>query len=187
MPSDGRNCKLDVDSILLNLASFEWSESCSPSDHATSKSSSFVPDRLSGVDMPPVLKVPPSLPVHNVEAYMAGYFLRKANMRECLTCSSQLIYDIPPNTDLYAFLRAKAYKEFNTPTPVYSQQPFFFQLVEQWESKFSIVFKAVLHTSQLIYDIPPNTDLYAFLRAKAYKEFNTPTPVYSQQPFFSIG
>ena len=81
MPSDGSNCKLEVDSILLNLASFEWSESCSPSDHATSKSYNFVPDRLCGVDMPSVLKAPPSLPVHNVEAYMAGYLLRKANMR----------------------------------------------------------------------------------------------------------
>ena len=155
MPSDGSNCKLDADSILLNLASFESSESCSPSDHATSKSSNFVPDRLSGVDMLPVLKAPPSLPVQNVEAYMAGYLLRKANMRECSTCSSQLIYDIPPNTDLYAFLRAKAYKESNT--LVYPTEPFV-QLVEQWESKFSIVFEAVLHMTGVHRRLCKNAD-----------------------------
>ena len=132
MPFDGSNCTLDVDSILLNLASLESSESRSPSDHATLKPSNFVPDRFSGDDMLPVLKAPPNLPVQNVEAYMAGYLFSKASMRECSTCSSQLIYSY---TDMYVFLRAKAYKESNT--PVYPIKPFL-QSIEQWESKFSV-------------------------------------------------
>ena len=54
------------------------------------------------------------MPEQNIEAYMAGYLLRRAKMDTCDTCKEQLVYSTPPSTELYTFLTNKALKLENT-------------------------------------------------------------------------
>ena len=62
----------------------------------------------------PVMKPLKNMAKQNVEAYVGGYVLRKAGIKVCEICRDQLIYSKPPNTELYQFLKNKAYKEDNT-------------------------------------------------------------------------
>ena len=73
---------------------------------------------------------------------MSGYLLRKANISQYVDCSLLLVYDIPPDNELYTFLQYKAHVERGT--LVYLIETFiaFIQRVEDW---FSIVLSAFKH------------------------------------------
>jgi hypothetical protein len=142
LPSKGSNCKEDEDNVLLSLTSMDMAHTSPAMPSTSSSNEQPLPDKLPGVDMLLVIKPPANVPIQNIEAYMAGYLLRKAKVSDCQTCKEQLVYDVPPNTEIYIFLKEKAYKETNT--LVYPTETFI-QLVENWESSFSTVLDAVKH------------------------------------------
>ena len=71
-------------------------------------------EQLPGVQFILQSKPPTSSPEQNVEACMAGYLLRRAQMNTCETCKQQLIYPAPPSTEVYTFLTNEALKIENT-------------------------------------------------------------------------
>ena len=100
-------------------------------------------------------KVPPSLPEQNVEAYMAEYLLRKAQMQNCPACKEQLIYATPPNAEVYTFLTKKALKIENT--LVYPREQFI-EFVENLEAYFVRVFDAVKNMSGILLRLCKNAE-----------------------------
>ena len=109
MPSEGSNCKVDTDDILLNLTNLDRANSVGILSGGNGLTQN-VPDKVPGAEIIPVIKPPASVPIQNVEAYMAGYLLRKSGISQCDTCKSNLNYNVPPDSDVYVFLKEKAYK-----------------------------------------------------------------------------
>ena len=86
---------------------------------------------------------------------MAGYLLRKSNISECATCKSRLIYDNPPNSELYIFLKAKSHKE--TGMLVYPTEVFV-DYIESLETRFALRFTAVMHMTGVMCRLYKNMD-----------------------------
>lgn len=170
----GSNCGADMDQILVSLTNIKCSHKaadehpsvCAPTeqtvdhDHGESEpqndpSALPLPDsvrnppneKLAGLEYLLVVKPPTDIPEQNVEAYLAGYLLRKSKIDSCSTCSSQLIYTRPPDKDLYTFLRNKAYSVHNT--LLYPTESFV-KFVENIEVLFVKVFDAVKHMTGVL-------------------------------------
>ena len=108
MPSEVSNCKVDTDDILLNRTNLDRANSAgilSGSNGLTQN----VPDKVPGAEIIPVFKPPDSVPIQKVEAYMAGYLVRKPGISRCDTCKS--------NSGVYVFLMEKAYRKKYTRIP----------------------------------------------------------------------
>ena len=158
LPSKGSNCAADVDKVLLSLSSI-----ASTAPEATTTGPAMEPvlgqhsdnDSLVGLENISVMKQPPSLPEENIIAYMAGYLLRKSKISECATCKSRLIYDNPPNSELYFFLKAKSHKE--TGMLVYPTEVFV-DYIESLETRFTLVFAAVMHMTGVMRRLYKNMD-----------------------------
>ena len=143
MLSEGSNCKVDTDDILLNLTNLDRANSVGILSGGNGLTQN-VPDKVPRAGIIPVIKPPASVPIQNVDAYMAGYLLRKSGISQCDTRKSNLIYYVPPDSDVYVFLKEKAYKATNT--LVYPTEPFI-KCVEEWEAIFNVVFPSVIHMS----------------------------------------
>jgi hypothetical protein len=114
-----------------------------------------VDETLAGLEFLLLMKPPTSLPEQNVEAYMAGYLLRKAKMKDCDICRNQLIYSTPPQTELYSFFTKKAYKLENT--LVYPTESFV-EFIENLEVIFVRVFDAVKYMSGVLVRLCKNVE-----------------------------
>ena len=113
------NCTANTDSVLRNLINMSRKKQAV----ATNQFQPLLSDEQDEVVHPPdspeqlpelqfMLQSKPatSLPEQNVEAYMAGYLLRRVKMDTCETCKQQLIYPAPPSTEVHTFLTNKAVK-----------------------------------------------------------------------------
>ena len=135
LPSQGSNCEMDRDGILLSLTNINMSTDVV----SAISSSSFNPvenNNFTDVDSLMTMKAPVSLPVQNVEAYMAGYLVRKSKIAECSDCQSIFQENEPSNSGLYTFLHEKAYREHDT--LVFPTEPFVY-LVEKWKQYLRIL------------------------------------------------
>ena len=151
VPSKGSNCSDDLDSVLVSLTSMGSSGSSRSSQpHAAHDNN----DKLSGVELLPVITPPASIPVKNIEAYMAGYLLRKSSITDCDQCRDQLFYDEPPDNDVYTFLRAKALQEKGT--LFYPTESLIF-LVESWETIFNGIFETIVHEKHVLSTLVSNS------------------------------
>ena len=152
----GSNCEEDLDEVLLSLSSIanvidsersikvlhSQSAAAAQSQPQSVTRSSAAPDELVSLEHFRVMKPPPSLPEQNIVAYMSGYLLRKADISQCVDCSLQLVYDIPPHNELYTFLKYKAHEERGT--LVYPTETFK-AFIQRVEDLFSVVLSAVMH------------------------------------------
>ena len=154
IPSEGSNCQVDSDDILLSLTNITAS-STEPPRAAPSAALQPLAAIMSGVEMLPVMRPPVSVPTQNIEAYMAGYLLCKSNIADCQTCKVQLMYDIPPDNDIYIFLKEKAYVEQNT---LFYPTETFVELVEKWETVFTGIFQSILHMTGILWRLCKNAD-----------------------------
>ena len=97
--SDASNCKVDNDTIILNIAMLQW-QSISKQEKLMLKAPI--------IDVAMVTVVPSSLPTNNVETYLAGYLLSKIPVDTCQDCSNQLMLPKLPSPydelSVYEFL-----------------------------------------------------------------------------------
>lgn len=136
MPSPGSNCELDTDKILLSLSSL------------TQENVAIENNQVSSDAAPPNLTASTvTLPVQNVEAYMAGYLLRKSEITKCSQCKLQCQYDEPPQSQLYVFLNEKSQSGFDS---LYYPNETFVKLVEQWEGIFSQSIDEIIHMNGIL-------------------------------------
>ena len=142
LPSHGSNCELDRDGIFLSLTNFNMSNDVKITLSGHSVESAF-PD----IDSVMKMTAPISLPLQNVEAYMAGYLIRKSKISQCSNCKFILEHYEAPNTPLYVFLQEKAYREHGT--LVYPKERFV-SLVEQWEKIFQTSIDHVIHMNGVL-------------------------------------
>ena len=113
------------------------------------------PIDLPCVDVIMLMKPLTNMSKQNIEAYIAGYLLRRAGFKDCTTCSEQLIYIKPPETELYQFLRNKAYKEENT--LVYPTESVI-GLIDDLENIFLKLFEAVMHSQGVLLRLCKNAE-----------------------------
>ena len=139
MPSPGSNCELDADSILLSLTNLASNEKSATRSTNEDMSAEPQPPNLTSCRI--------TLPLQNVQAYMAGYLLRKSEITNCSQCKLQCQYDKPPHTDLYILLREKSYA--GKENLFYPTEPFV-KLVENWESKFQQNIDDVVHMNGIL-------------------------------------
>ena len=146
--SAGSNCAADTDDILLTMTNVQDGDLCenvcdqsvNPSPSSSCDEQNPPVEKLAGLEYLLVMKPPTEIPEQNVEAYMAGYLLKKSDIASCTTCKEQLVYTTPPDSDLYTFLRSKAYSVENTlhyPTEAYVT------FIENIEALFVKIFDAV--------------------------------------------
>ena len=153
-----------MDSVLLSLINISHKEPAIPTDQfqpvlSDEQDIEVQPadthEQLPGVKFILLSKPPTSMREQNIEAYMAGYLLRRAKMDTCETCKQQLIYSILPSTDVYTFLTNKALKIENT--LVYPTECFI-EFVDKLEAYFVRVFDAVKYMTNVLLRLCKNTD-----------------------------
>ena len=86
---------------------------------------------------------------------MAGYLLRKSRIGTCDDCHKQLIHKTPPDSDLYVFLRKKAYQLEDT--LVYPTEEFI-EFVENLENVFVKVFDTVKYMNSILVRLCKNSE-----------------------------
>ena len=139
-PSEGSNCETDTDSILLSLTSFSLTnEKSSPRFSATAEATE--------IDKVPIITASQvTLPLQNVQAYMAGYLLRKSDLIKCHLCKSQCMHDAVPQSDLYVFIHEKSFGTGGLHCP----KEEFIKLVEIWEQNFKENIDHVIHMQNIL-------------------------------------
>ena len=111
-------------------------------------------EKLAGLEYLLLMKAPTSLPEQNIEAYMAGYLLRKSRIGTCDDCHKQLIHKTLPDSDLYVFLRKKGIPagRHAYPTEV------FIEFVENLENVFVKVFDTVKYMNSILVRLCKNSE-----------------------------
>lgn len=146
LPSQGSNCELDKDDILLSLTNITMSTDTRASV-SNSQATNPVGNVFIDIDSLMTMKAPVSLPVQNVEAYMAGYLIRRSKIVDCSDCKLIFQEISPPNSGLYTFLHEKAYREHDT--LIFPTEPFVY-LVEKWETIFKNSVDNVIHMNGIL-------------------------------------
>ena len=149
LPSQGSNCEMDRDGILLSLANINMSSNVpNPSTIAkTSSPSNEVNNNdVYDVDSLVLQKTHVSLPVRNVEAYMAGYLIRKSQIIECDDCKYLFQSTDAPNSEIYTFLHEKSHGKDTLIFPTES----FVKVVEEWEATFKTCIDNVIHMNGVL-------------------------------------
>ncbi len=139
--SESSNCKSDLDKILLDISNVTF--------QGNPETPPVQAERVPGSELASICTPPPSLPLQNVAAYMAGYLVRKFKIK-CTKCKEFLKINCLPESSedsIYEFLRCKTYKE--TGCLVYPSEMFtkFFQNLE---ATFNLTFPSIMHKVGLI-------------------------------------
>jgi len=108
LPSPGSNCEIDRDGILLSLTNITMSNNSSSTTVSRAGRSDVQTDQnFTDVDSLMKMTAPVSLPVENVEAFMAGYLVRKSKITDCSGCKEILVQKDTPDLEMCTFLRGK--------------------------------------------------------------------------------
>ena len=153
LPSEESNCKVDTDDILLNLTNPDRANNAGILSGGNGLTQN-VPDKVPGAEIIPVIKPPASVPLQNVEAYMAGYHLRKSGFLNVIHIN-QIWFMMYPRFRCLCFFKEKAYKETNTLE--YPTEPFI-KCVDEWEAIFSVVFLSVIHMAGVLRRLCKNAE-----------------------------
>ena len=135
--SDARNCKIENDTILLNISNVAMAK--------------YIKTGQTDVEKPQITNnamvtaVPSSLPTKHVAAYLPGYLLSKIPVDTCQDCSNQMILPKLPSPNdvlsVYEFLQNKTYQEAGC--LVYST-PAMITFVDRLETLFCGVFEGIM-------------------------------------------
>ena len=85
---------------------------------------------------------------------MAGYLLRKSSITDCDQCKDQLLYDEPPDNDIYTFLRAKALQDKGT---LFYPTESLIPSVESWATIFNGIFETIVHEKHVLSTLVSNS------------------------------
>jgi hypothetical protein len=128
---------------LLTLTNFTGTDE----NLSTGRIHSTTTEDSDSIEIPDLTAPKVCLPLQNVQAYMAGYVIRRSELAKCSQCKIQCTYEKPPENDLYAFLAEKT--NAGSYALCYPTEPFV-GLVEQWEKIFNDNIDNVIHTQGVL-------------------------------------